>query len=162
MAASMREPGPWWAQWPCPGERVVDIGCGCGTNGVCAGRSSGPVSFVDSNLRATVLAEHNARKNGLTSFEVVASTQVDGLSENSFDVALANPPYFAQAVDRRVVHRSGPGPATARRAIVPGHAPAARGGHDPRKRLRRCRGGGQGRLHHLQHPAVLTIKFGSG
>jgi len=83
-----------------PGERVVDIGCGCGTNGVCAARASGAaglISFVDSNLRATLLAEHNARSNGLTGFEVVASTQVDGLPENSFDVALANPPYFAQA-----------------------------------------------------------------
>jgi 16S rRNA (guanine1207-N2)-methyltransferase len=82
------------------GDRVVDIGCGCGTNGVCAGRLSGPsgqTCFVDSNLRATVLAEHNARTNGLTAFQVVASRRVDGLPEGSFDVALANPPYFAQA-----------------------------------------------------------------
>jgi 16S rRNA (guanine1207-N2)-methyltransferase len=82
-----------------PGDRVLDIGCGCGTNGVIAGVRAGPtghVAFVDSNLRAVVLAQHNARENGLASFEAVASSRVEGLPEKSFDVALANPPYFAQ------------------------------------------------------------------
>jgi 16S rRNA (guanine1207-N2)-methyltransferase len=83
-----------------PGDRVLDVGCGCGTNGVIAGLrggSLGHVAFVDSNLRAVRLAEHNARENGLASFEAVASSRVEGLPEKSFDVALANPPYFAQA-----------------------------------------------------------------
>jgi 16S rRNA (guanine1207-N2)-methyltransferase len=82
-----------------PGDRVLDIGCGCGTNGVIAGLRAGPtghVAFVDSNLRAVALAAHNARENGLASFEAVASSRVEGLPEKSFDVALANPPYFAQ------------------------------------------------------------------
>jgi 16S rRNA (guanine1207-N2)-methyltransferase len=82
------------------GERVVDIGCGCGTNGIFAGLRSGPEGhtvFVDSNLRAIALAEHNARVNGLASFETVASGRVEGLAEGTFDVALANPPYFAQS-----------------------------------------------------------------
>ena len=82
-----------------PGDRVVDIGCGCGTNGIWAGRLSGPqghVAFVDSNLRALALAERNAQDNGLASFEVVASSRVEGLAPGSFDMALANPPYYAQ------------------------------------------------------------------
>jgi 16S rRNA (guanine1207-N2)-methyltransferase len=82
-----------------PGDRVVDIGCGCGTNGIWAGRLSGPeghVAFVDSNLRALALAELNARANGLPSFEVIASSRVEDLPPDSFDVALANPPYYAQ------------------------------------------------------------------
>jgi 23S rRNA (guanine1835-N2)-methyltransferase len=82
-----------------PGDRVVDVGCGCGTNGVIAGLRSGPdghIAFVDSNLRALALTEHNARTNGLTSFEVVASSRIEGLPEKAFDVALANPPYLAQ------------------------------------------------------------------
>jgi 23S rRNA (guanine1835-N2)-methyltransferase len=82
-----------------PGDRVLDVGCGCGANGVIAGLRAGPsghVAFVDSNLRAVALARHNAAENGLASFEAVASSRVEGLPEKSFDVALANPPYFAQ------------------------------------------------------------------
>jgi len=82
------------------GDRVLDVGCGCGTNGVIAALRAGPsghVAFVDSNLRALALARHNAAENGVASFEVVASSRVEGLPEKTFDVALANPPYFAQA-----------------------------------------------------------------
>jgi 16S rRNA (guanine1207-N2)-methyltransferase len=80
------------------GDRVLDIGCGCGTNGIHAAIRSGPTgftSFVDSNLRAVALAEHNARACGLTDFEAVASSTVRGVT-GPFDVALANPPYYAQ------------------------------------------------------------------
>lgn len=81
-----------------PGARVLDLGCGCGTNGVFAAQRTGPTGhtvFVDSNVRATVLAEHNARANGLKSFEVVTSARAEGLTRGSFDVVLANPPYYA-------------------------------------------------------------------
>jgi 16S rRNA (guanine1207-N2)-methyltransferase len=92
-----------------PGDRVVDIGCGCGTNGIWAGRLGGPqghVAFVDSNLRALALAEWNARANGLAGFDVVASSRVEGLPPGSFDVALANPPYYAQgAIARLFIER---------------------------------------------------------
>ena len=91
------------------GERVLDIGCGCGTNGVFAWQQAGPtgqITFVDSNVRATALAEHNARTNGVTSFEVIASNAVEGPPPGSFDVALANPPYFAGAqVARMFIER---------------------------------------------------------
>jgi 16S rRNA (guanine1207-N2)-methyltransferase len=80
------------------GDRVLDIGCGCGTNGVIAARRTGPdgqVTFVDSNLRAVALAEHNARANGVAQFTTVASSRVEGI-DGPFDVDLANPPYYAQ------------------------------------------------------------------
>jgi 16S rRNA (guanine1207-N2)-methyltransferase len=83
-----------------PGDRVVDVGCGCGTNGVIAALRGGPdghVTFVDSNLRALALAQHNARENGVASFDAVASSRVEGLPERTFDVALTNPPYLAQS-----------------------------------------------------------------
>lgn len=83
-----------------PGDRVVDLGCGCGTNGVIAGLAAGPeghIAFVDSNRRATLLAEHNARTNGLGSFGVFTSSRGEGPAEGTFDVVLANPPYLAQA-----------------------------------------------------------------
>ena len=92
-----------------PGERVLDLGCGCGTNGVFAAQHTGPeghIAFVDSNLRAVALAEHNARANGVASFEAIATTRVEGLPEGSFDVVLANPPYYAHgAIARLFIER---------------------------------------------------------
>src|SRR5205085_322717 len=67
-----------------PGDRVLDLGCGVGTNGIFAAQSAGPgghVAFVDSNVRATTLADANARANGVASFEVVASSTVAGPAE---------------------------------------------------------------------------------
>jgi 16S rRNA (guanine1207-N2)-methyltransferase len=92
------------------GDRVVDIGCGCGTNGVFAWQHAGPggfVTFVDSNVRAAALADHNARANGVASFEVIATAAVEGPREGSYDVALANPPYYAGgAVARLFIERA--------------------------------------------------------
>jgi 16S rRNA (guanine1207-N2)-methyltransferase len=81
------------------GERVLDVGCGVGTNGTFAAQRAGPegfVAFVDSNVRAAALAELNARANGMPRFTAVASSTVsgDGLDQETFDVALANPPYY--------------------------------------------------------------------
>jgi 16S rRNA G1207 methylase RsmC len=78
-----------------PGDRVLDLGCGCGTNGIFAARrGAGSVTFVDSNVRALLLAEMNARNNGMNAFETVASSNVEGVA-GQFDVILANPPYYA-------------------------------------------------------------------
>jgi 16S rRNA (guanine1207-N2)-methyltransferase len=80
-----------------PGERVVDLGCGCGTNGVFAAQRAGPggfVAFVDSNVRAVALAELNATANGMNAFATYASATADGPEAGSFDVVLANPPYY--------------------------------------------------------------------
>jgi 16S rRNA (guanine1207-N2)-methyltransferase len=89
---------------------VLDLGCGCGTNGVIAGRRSGPggrVVFLDSNLRAVALAEHNAWANGLTDFEAVACGRVEAVPAAGFDVILANPPYYPQpGLARLFVERS--------------------------------------------------------
>src|SRR5262249_34526335 len=70
-----------------------------GTNGTFAGLragATGHVTFVDSNVRAVALAEHNASANGVAQFQVVASSSVAGLAAGEFNVALANPPYYAQ------------------------------------------------------------------
>ena len=92
------------------GDRVLDLGCGCGVVGVFAAQragSGGRITFVDSNVRAAALAEHNARTNGVASFDVVASSAVQGLKKGSFDVILANPPYIAEAsVARMFIERA--------------------------------------------------------
>lgn len=82
-----------------PGDRIVDLGCGVGANGILAVRRAGPqgfVAFVDSNVRAIALAELNATTLGVPSFQAYATPDVGGVPQASFDVVLANPPYFAQ------------------------------------------------------------------
>lgn len=83
-----------------PGDRVLDLGCGVGTNGVFAWQRTGEhgyIAFVDSNARACALAEVNARNNGVTRFDVFATSKVEGPPRDSFDVVIANPPYFANS-----------------------------------------------------------------
>jgi 16S rRNA (guanine1207-N2)-methyltransferase len=92
------------------GDRVLDLGCGCGTNGVFAAQragANGDITFLDSNLRATALADHNARTNGVTKFRVIASADGAVPSDDGFDVILANPPYFAvDSIARLFVQRA--------------------------------------------------------
>jgi 16S rRNA (guanine1207-N2)-methyltransferase len=83
-----------------PGDRVLDLGCGVGTNGVFAAQRAGThgtIAFVDSNTRAIALSDLNARANGVAHFEVFATSTIEGPQEDSFDVVLANPPYFANS-----------------------------------------------------------------
>jgi 16S rRNA G1207 methylase RsmC len=83
-----------------PGDRVLDLGCGVGTNGVFAAQladAHGYIAFVDSNTRAIALAAHNAQANGVARYETFATSTVEGPEEDSFDVVLANPPYFANS-----------------------------------------------------------------
>jgi 16S rRNA (guanine1207-N2)-methyltransferase len=94
------------------GDAILDLGCGCGTNGVLASLRGGPtarVTFVDSNLRAVALAQANAAANGLAHFGATACAQLDGLAPGSFDVVLTNPPYFASlGIAQRFIEQSRP------------------------------------------------------
>ncbi len=93
-----------------PGDRVLDLGCGCGTNGIFAAQpagSEGHITFVDSNVRAIALADLNARGNGVAAFQTLASSRVEGLQEDCFDVVLANPPYYANSAIARLFIQRG-------------------------------------------------------
>ncbi|MCI0376548.1 MAG: methyltransferase [Gemmataceae bacterium] len=100
-----------------PSDRILDLGCGCGTNGILAARRAGPegfVTFVDSNLRALALARINATNNGVATFETIASCTLQELRSKSYDVVLANPPYFAQLSIARLFVEQG------KRCLKPG------------------------------------------
>jgi 23S rRNA (guanine1835-N2)-methyltransferase len=94
------------------GDNILDIGCGCGTNGIICGLRGGPsshVTFADSNSRATVLTKMNAVANGLKCFELKTCCRLNGMTEGSFDVVLANPPYFASlSIAQAFVEQSRP------------------------------------------------------
>jgi len=82
-----------------PGERILDLGCGIGSNGIHAALQAGAegsVVFQDSNLRALALADLNARNLGVSNFRTAASSALDPETLGVFDVVLANPPYYAQ------------------------------------------------------------------
>lgn len=81
-----------------PGERIVDLGCGCGVAGIIAALRSGVgahVTLADSNARAVAVAAINARQHGLTDANAILTSDFSDLPPHSFDLALANPPYFA-------------------------------------------------------------------
>ncbi|MBX9584014.1 MAG: methyltransferase [Gemmataceae bacterium] len=83
-----------------PGESVLDLGCGNGAVGCLLGGKVGPagsVTFVDSNLRAVALAELNAAANNTPNPKFVTATRLEGLARRSFDVIVANPPYYAKS-----------------------------------------------------------------
>jgi len=83
-----------------PGDHILDLGCGPGASGILAMDRAGPdgrVTFVDSNVRATAIAELNAKENGLVNFRCVPTATMEGLEPASFDLILANPPYYASS-----------------------------------------------------------------
>jgi 16S rRNA (guanine1207-N2)-methyltransferase len=92
------------------GQRVLDLGCGVGTLGILAARQLGPtgfIAFADSNVRAVALAEQNARTIGVPAWEARATHTITEWPDASFDVVLANPPYYAQgAIIRLFIERA--------------------------------------------------------
>lgn len=83
-----------------PGDHLLDLGCGNGVVGCLAAArigDNGRVTFVDSNLRSLALAELNAKNNAISNATFVAATRLEGLQPRSFDVILANPPYYAKS-----------------------------------------------------------------
>lgn len=78
-----------------PGERVLDLGTGCGVNAVLAAGTATDVVAVDSNPDAVAAARANAAANGVA--DRVRVLAGDGLSaladDDDFDLVVLDPPF---------------------------------------------------------------------
>lgn len=83
-----------------PGERVCDLGCGCGLLGLLllAREASLHITGVELQPEAAALAEKTAAANGLEDRLVCLRADLRDASQlppaGSFDLCVANPPYF--------------------------------------------------------------------
>jgi 16S rRNA (guanine1207-N2)-methyltransferase len=80
-----------------PGDRVLDIGCGTGSVGLAAAQHAADVHvhFLDANARAIQCAKKGAERNELASFSIQLEANGECNEPGTFDLALANPPYFS-------------------------------------------------------------------
>lgn len=76
------------------GDRVLDLGCGCGVNTVFVAPIAREVVAVDISMPAVKNTLLNCRRLGLKNVKVKQSDMF-GHVEGKFDVILANPPYVA-------------------------------------------------------------------
>jgi 16S rRNA G1207 methylase RsmC len=79
------------------GARVLDVGCGAGTVALAAAcRAEGVrVHAVDSNARAVECTGRGAELNGFANVTVELNASGNYRGAGDFDLALANPPYYA-------------------------------------------------------------------
>lgn len=78
-------------------DQILDIGCGCGILGLAAAtrQPTARVSAIDASPRAVESTRWAAEANGRDN--LTAELDCDGrtVPDNTFDLALANPPYFS-------------------------------------------------------------------
>jgi len=77
------------------GERVLDLCCGCGPVGACAGLTADcSVTLTDDDARATACATETLARNGVEG-RVVTADATGGVRDETFDLVLSNPPTHA-------------------------------------------------------------------
>jgi 16S rRNA G1207 methylase RsmC len=80
-----------------PGTQVLDIGCGsgCVALGIAARDEEVRVRAIDSSARAVACTRRGAEANGLVNIEVALEAGGEVPDPGSYDLVLANPPYYA-------------------------------------------------------------------
>ena len=90
-----------------PGDRVLDLGAGCGTLGLmlCAQYETLQVTGVEIDENAHLQALQNAARNGishrLTSICADVASFHKEVSPGSFSLCISNPPYFTGGPDSK-------------------------------------------------------------
>lgn len=77
------------------GDKVLDLGCGCGVVGIVAARQIGAEQVVmcDVSENAVQLSKQNAELNGVAAVTIRQSDGLKEISETGFTLILSNPPY---------------------------------------------------------------------
>lgn len=77
------------------GDKVLDLGCGCGVVGILAAKQIGAehVVMCDVSGNAVKLSKQNAELNGVGTVTIRQSDGLKEISENGFTLILSNPPY---------------------------------------------------------------------
>ena len=77
------------------GDKVLDLGCGCGVVGILAAKQIGAENVVmcDVSENAVQLSKQNAVANGVDGVTIRLSDGLRDISENGFTIILSNPPY---------------------------------------------------------------------
>ena len=77
------------------GDKVLDLGCGCGVVGICAAKQIGAENVVlcDVSQNAVLLSRQNAEINGVGDVTVRQSDGLKEIPEKEFTLILSNPPY---------------------------------------------------------------------
>lgn len=76
-----------------PGERVLDMGTGCGVNAILAARAGGDVVAVDINPHAVAATRANAARNGVADTVTIARGDLFEAVEGRFDLVVFDPPF---------------------------------------------------------------------
>lgn len=77
------------------GDKVLDLGCGCGVVGICAAKQIGAENVVmcDVSQNAVLLSRQNAEANNVAGVTIRLSDGLGSISETGFTLILSNPPY---------------------------------------------------------------------
>lgn len=77
------------------GDKVLDLGCGCGVVGILAAKQIGANNVVmcDVSENAVQLSKQNAAANGVEGVTIRQSDGLKEISETGFTLILSNPPY---------------------------------------------------------------------
>lgn len=79
---------------------VLDLGTGCGTLALVAGRFARAVTATDINPRALEFTEFNAALNGITNVQPGAGDRFVPVEGHKFDLVACNPPFFLNTASR--------------------------------------------------------------
>ena len=77
-----------------PAQVTLDLGAGCGIQGILAARHSRQVVATDLNPRAEEFTLFNASLNGVGNIECLTGDTFEPVRGRTFDRILANPPFF--------------------------------------------------------------------